>query len=305
MSHHNKQKIVDEVNKFPHHVKAEVIAALLVEKGLTPHAIEACYKGAFMRPFRKDLTRAEAKQYSDSNEILQLDLVRNGVYDLLPEGACHSQEVLSLEEGQIKALTSVYRKRKQEEAAARHFFKPFENEFFRQLMLLEQKERALLTRDKRSFSSFLVKFWQINEKLTEQQTEFLIRFLPVAKKAKGDYRIVCHILSRFLSLEVDYVINYQSVQVSEPAYRKELKLGHNLVSGLATDMLPVITFIIRGIPHKDVSLFIEGGVNRLFIFELLKYVIPIEYEIKLKLHADRKPDRAKNDFGTLGYTLMT
>ncbi|TAJ15414.1 hypothetical protein DMA11_01900 [Marinilabiliaceae bacterium JC017] len=304
MSNLNHDSVIEEISSLPFNVKAEVIAASLIEEGLAVDEIEVTNEGAFFRPFRKDVTHAQVKNSVSGDEILELFLPRNSLYDLLPEGMCHSQEVLTFDEKKISELSAVYRKRKREEVAARRFFKPIENEFFRQQVHLEQKERNLLSRKKQNFNEFLIRFWQINRALTEPQIQFFIRLFPVVKKMKGDFAVIAATLSRFFNLPVSHRLDYLPCRVTLSAQPSKRRLGHNLITGATTEHLPRVTFIFQQIPGNELPLFLEGGVNRLFVQELLKHTIPIEYETDIELIANKEDSQATESYGSLGYTMI-
>lgn len=106
-------------------VKVEVLFEALLKQRSLDENIVIKNNGLFYRKYSKDI-RNVTTDINDSN-ILNIDVSRDGIYDVLPESITHNYRGNDEREDPVQE----FKKRKKEEKEARHFYNPIENEFFR------------------------------------------------------------------------------------------------------------------------------------------------------------------------------
>ena len=90
--------------------------------------------GLFYRKFSKD--RMNISLDSNNSDVLNIDISRDGFYDVLPESFSHNFR----QSGSTTNPVEEFKIRKKEEKEARHFFNPIENELFRFRHAIEKNE---------------------------------------------------------------------------------------------------------------------------------------------------------------------
>ncbi|GAB3782982.1 type VI secretion system baseplate subunit TssG [Spirosoma horti] len=175
----------ERLNHLPVDLRAEVVLADMLEDGISPDDLIINPVGLFKRAFSRDIDRVHWVESQHSTQRwLQIDLNRSGLYDLLPEGVFHqptSPDASASTETTLREMAI----QQERERAARRFFLPIEQEFFRQRIRIEQEQRAfqfgsLLPDDMLSW------FWTLPDFLTATQRERLHYLLPVIHQMAGN-----------------------------------------------------------------------------------------------------------------------
>jgi hypothetical protein len=289
-------------------IRGEVFLSELEDAGFPTEDIDVEYRGNFLRPFRNDIMSGKAiEMYNDDFKYI-LFLSRNGIYDVLPEGLSHKQEVLKDSEKSVKQFTGIYKERKKEEAEARAFFKPFENAFFDARVELEKTEKDLLCLKQKHFFNFLSNFWRINTDLPASFQEQIIYILPFAHQIAGDFQLVSSLISKSLNLEVTYQVNYTQEEVSEVSNQLgKNRIGVNCIVGNKTAFNPVVTFEAGLISADKIGDYINNGAIAKYIDELFRYLIPMEFDAKIvwKTTPATVSDLVAKEigYGYLGYSM--
>ncbi|MFA9371100.1 MAG: hypothetical protein ACERIH_05275 [Labilibaculum antarcticum] len=294
------RKRINDLKAMPFNLKAEIIASQLYDRGVTSENLTIHMNSSFNRPFRRDVEKAQLGIDDEWDQVTLL-LSRNGIYDLLPEGVVHESNQGNGKEN-IQQLIQHHQKQKREEKEARLFFKPFENELFAILVRIERQEADLLKNQDRQFQSFLIRFWDINQDLTDSQKQFLLKVAPLAYSVKGNIAKICKILQVFLSKPVSYKRVYSCVISNILQKNKEIILGHNFIVGNSTEELPSIQFQVEGVKENEVKDYLKGGFIHKFIMEFLEYLLPAEYELEVICKTNRS--YTPIGFGVLGYSSV-
>lgn len=292
------EQAILEINKQNLDIKAEVLLAYLIQNGIPKEQLRVLHQGATHRPFTNDIKQASASH--DKNTLL-VELSRNSIYDMLPEGLIHKQ----VQEGDTKQVTDLisnYKNRKKESAKARQFFNPFENQLFKILLDLELKEQEVLYQNTAQFESFLKRFWEINEELDEEQCSFMLSILPHCKKIKGDVNEITQTLSLFLNKEILVKKGYTSIKINNKQNNQALILGRNTIIGNESNDLPFVQFIIKDVDEDELRYFIKGGKQHTFIEQFLSYTLPIELEYEISIQPLKT--KTSKGFGNLGHSSI-
>ncbi len=309
MKHEKAKNIEELIGEFPHNIRAEVLVNELIESGFLQDDIEIENVGGFFRPFRKDVSDQKIMEYKQNEFILSLLLSRYGIYDILPEGMTHAQDVVSDRKNSAKTFISVYKERKKEESDARAFFKPLENELFHQMVVLEKTEKELLFSKRVRFFNFLVNFWNINNTLKLIHQEALLYILPYVHIIAGNFQLICSCIEYFLKINANFRVVHKEFEDEGQAVQlgKNNKLGDQFIPGNKTAKLPKVIFALGPINPSEINDYINNGPVSRFILEFFEYVIPLEftYELKWLTNKVKKGKREVPEFnyGTLGFTL--
>lgn len=303
------KKIEEIISEFPHNIRAEVLVTELLESGFLHDDIEIENMGGFFRPFRKDVSDQKIIEFKQNEYILSLLLSRYGIYDILPEGMTHAQDIVSDKKNSAKTFISVYKGRKKEEAEARGFFKPIENELFHQMVMLEKTEKELLFSKRARFFNFLVNFWEIDNTLRMIHQEALLYILPYIHLIAGNFDLVCSCLQYFLKIEAKYKIVYEEFEDEGKAVMlgNSNKLGDRFIPGNKTALLPKVIFTLGPVEPSEIKDCINNGSVARFIDVFFEYVIPMEFTHQVKWLTNKSNEVRKEEpiqnFGMLGYTL--
>ena len=299
------EDVVEEISKIADNIKSEIIVAGILEAGISPREIQIENQGNFARPYSKDLLEAATIDWYRHETLLRLRLSRNGIYDLLPEGVTHRQQVLDEGSEELSTLTNWYKVRKSEEAAARKFFRPFEQEFFFHSVRLEQEEHDMLYNSSAIFHDFLADFWDIAGELQPEYEIVLLNIMPFLHEIAGDYDKITTCLSRILGVNVSYKVEHRTVHFkSENAVIGKPLLGRNFTLGSCVYAVPYSIFSIGPVAADQLATFLPGGEADKFIQKFFKYTVPFESEVITKILMD--PSSRTEDeiqFGVLGYSM--
>lgn len=121
-------------NLTPFDLRVELLFDTLLKNRNDDLDIVLKPNGVFYRKFSKD-TMNIATDVNDS-DILNIDISRDGFYDILPESITHNYR----NREQRNDASQEFKIRKKEEKEARHFYNPLENELFRFRHQIERYE---------------------------------------------------------------------------------------------------------------------------------------------------------------------
>lgn len=217
-------------NKINADFKAEVIAAELIEHGVSDEQIMILMLGSLKRTYTKDVysVEEEVSDY-DHNTYMVIKTPKEGIYDMLPEGLFHP---VSLHQSLVtqKEILEMIKLHKKQERDARRFFIPFEaaiNHLRIQMALYENRL------DKRNhygeFSEIFAGNWDIFNYLNTTQANIFVQLLPIIHDISDNYPVIETIFELILMLPVSIT----------SARRKPLLIDNPFVSSLGDNALGV------------------------------------------------------------------
>jgi len=227
--------------------------------------------GGFRRAFGRDVSGAEwVEAQQGDRRWLRLDLNRDGLYDRLPEGLFHQPTANDTKISKDEWVREMAVQQEREKAA-RLFFLPIEQEFFRQRVHIEQAERSYLPGSRSAFDSSdndLVRFWNLPPSLTPVQVHRLLYLLPLFHRIAGDADYIAACFERVLEERV-------TLQLAPPelvSFRTETaplgqwELGQSsLFDGLLADEAPVVRLTVHLSRADRVETYLPGGTGRRLI----------------------------------------
>ncbi len=283
------QDIYQELVSTYKNLKAEVLGAEILDSGqIDIEDIDIFNKSTFSRSYRRDIIDFEIDNYSSKTDRLRVNLARNGLYDILPEGLFHQQ----LKEYNALAFKEIRQKHKEEEKDARAFFAPLENEFFTQNLCIEQNERKLIDNFINLNNDFILELWGLDKTIPKVYSQKLLKLLPFAHKIAGNPDLTALALENIIKEKV--VINKRLLPFETPDSIKETKdsktLGVDFVLGMKSSsvLYPVFEIEVGPIKKNNMPKFLENGEARKIISIFLSYFIPVEIDTKLEISVQKK-----------------
>lgn len=290
---------IDRLNRLPVDLKTEVILADMVEDGISLDDVVVVPAGAFRRSVGRDLDGVEWFETSKGRKRwLRLTVNRDGLYDLLPEGVFHqptTNDPLRTKEATLREMKI----QQQREQAARQFFLPLEQEFYRQRIRLELEERRYqLDTDAVEISDHvLVQFWNLPNFLDTNQVKSVLYLLPMLHQFTGDLdrMALCleQVLDQRVSLQQQAPVT-EEIQITNSASETDgvgllgdWQLGINTVlNGVYCDVMPSIRLTIHITQPDRIMSYLPGGRQRQVVEWFNRYLFPMETSVTITLDID-------------------
>ncbi|SNR31319.1 type VI secretion system baseplate subunit TssG [Flavobacterium sp. ov086] len=302
------EDLVKEIESISYDVRAEIIANELIKSGeISPDGITVSNQGQFSRAYRKDVLGVIIQDNNyDKQEYLSLLLSRDSMYDVLPEGFVHSLSENNAEKS-VHQMIKEHKHQKKQEAEARAFFVPFEDEIFNYRTKIEGVERDFLYKLNGSKPlDFFYDFWGLSQNYPAVLVSKFIQLLPYAYQIVGDINLASNCLSSIIEEKVQYTIT-SSKEYSDESQEITLgenRLGVDLICGNNyMDYSMNVTIEIGPITNKSFENYIHNGEVKLFIDCFYEHFFPMEVEIKTILVMDQEIEAFNfNREPVLGYT---
>lgn len=283
-------------------IKAVTKVAELLESGdRDKDQVTILPLGSKRSAYARDIN-GSSSYYSESalKECLVVEVNREGLYDMLPEGLFHTP-ARSSGFSELEMMADV-QLRRSEEKDARKFFMPFEAELNHMRILLEWYENRL---DKKaSYSDLSMIFraeWKEFESLDNDQRIIWMHLLPVIQQKRNDPFFLGEFLSVLFNIPVAITLNPSAVVQVPIDENMQFKMGRG---GLGTDTVIGGSFESDGEeiqinigPADGNTLlgFLPGSPYAQLIDTVASYLVPVETAIKVELVISEE-----NRVGSLG-----
>ena len=290
-----RKEYIDHFSELPGDYRAEVFASELVSKGVSSDKMYFKLQGIFSRPIAKDISEIKLDISDNGTEQLLIELNREGLYDMLPEGIFHFRNNKGTTKDK-QAILEEIKKAREEEAHARRFFGPMENEFFQLRVLLENKKKSLFQpssiEDNREFFETL---YGNSSLLNDDQVLALLYILPIAHKIRGDISKIAECISILLR----YEIRINRVNIKPPVCLSgdnevlgKARLGIDSVAGnFFLSAQPVYDIHIGLVGKKELKSFFPEGKNHSIVHYLANFLFPAESTCRLRIHLKEEDKR--------------
>lgn len=228
------------------------------------------------------------------------------MYDALPEGFVHSLKENNADKS-VQQMISEHKHQKRQEAEARNFFAPFENEIFHYKTKIEGVERDFLHKLNASRPlEFFYDFWGLSHTYPAVLVSKFIQLLPYAYKIVGDIDMACRCLSNIIEEKVRFETT-TSKELSAEGQQITLgenRLGVDFISGKEyMDYSMNLTLEIGPIVNKPFYNYINEGEIKIFIDCFCEHFFPMEVEVKIVLLINHEIEEFNfNKQPVLGFT---
>jgi hypothetical protein len=273
-------------------LKAEVIAANMIENGVSPDRILIQMLGGSKRTFRKDVEEiAEEESEYDHREYIYIKTHKEGIYDMLPEGLFHHATLPKSATTHAEIIKALKR-HKDEEKDARAFFLPFESAINDQRIQLALNENLL---DIRLNDNKLVEIfssqWDIFQYLDARQSNVFLFLLPLLHDIRDNYEIAALMFELILQVPVNISLQAQAPIKNKSAFSSalsECRLGVNFTTGntyfeTGEDEL---LLEVGPIPGDVYSTFLPGSNNEKLLELLCDQFLPAHIDIHTEILLD-------------------
>jgi hypothetical protein len=293
--------------------KASVIAAEIIENELVAaNDLVILPLGPQQRAFAKEIAGVTVSQTDITNKkILQVQINRDGLYDMLPEGLFHRPPASSLmitEEEMVKDIID----RRDEEKQTRRFFAPFEAEINHLKTLVELYENRL---DKKNeyddLINIFLKEWKEFSCFTNKQMLILIHVLPVIHEQRNNLDFISKVLTMLFKTPVSLSYKLAAIPGKKDLVGMQTSLGGaalgiNFIAGQLIAPEEELQVTVGPISASKMIDFLPGERSAVCVDVLLSYFIPMQADTKINLLADAASQKlvvgTKHDNARLGYT---
>lgn len=309
------KKVLNLLNDLDTDFKATVKVAELFENGdFDRDQVVILPVGAKQSAYAKDIN-GFSSYYSESilKDCFIVEVNREGLYDMLPEGLFHVTPVRSSGLSDLEMMADV-QLRRNEERDARKFFMPFEVELNYMRTLLEWYENRL---DKKTsyndLSMMFGKEWKEFEYLDNDQRIIWMHLLPAIQQKRNDTRFLSELLSVLFNIPIHVVLNPSAMITIPIVESMQFKMGRGV---LGTDTVIGASFLsdqeeihIHIGPAESSKLvdFLPGTPAAHLIDTVVSYLMPVETAVKVEL-VSKQEDRvasldANSSNSFLGFTV--
>lgn len=291
--------------------RAEALIAFWLENGAVDlDHLTIQPEGTFKRAYSKDVLQIERLEAA-GKEGVKVHISREGLYDMLPEGLFHQAEQKP-QKDTAEAVEESERYRK-EEKAARQFFLPLEQEFYRQRVWLEHTElQTWLNSVRPESESIFLDFWGVDRKaFNPQQCSTLLTILPNLHEVVGNMELTAFCLEKMILEPVTIQMVPQQEVIPSEAESSVLgtaSLGVDVVLGGSwwADE-PAVEVTVGPVAAEKVNAFLPDGASYKQLEKLYGYLFPAEAKVVTAVEIEEAARGFKliadtMHSGRLGYT---
>ncbi|QJD96540.1 type VI secretion system baseplate subunit TssG [Mucilaginibacter robiniae] len=277
-------------NQLDTDFKAVTLAAELIEQGsVAADNIVILPVGPQKRAYAKEIENVTNYTSIYRNRpMLVININREGLYDMLPEGLFHqspASSVMITEEEMIKDIAA----RREEEKQARLLFAPLETELYHIRTVVELYENRL---DKKSDYDELVniflKEWREFKCFTNEQMVILMHVLPVIHEQRNNLAFIGNVLS--IMFKSHFELQYELKRTSSSTVESEHLatklgigiLGVNFIAGQVYEPEEELTITIGPVTANQMLNYLPGTRAAQALDVLLSYFIPLQTIVNTK-----------------------
>jgi type VI secretion system protein ImpH len=288
--------LLAHLRRQPFDLRVEVILAELLAHGYAFDDFLVRPVGLFARRYRRDLGTVRDEDYERGHRPVVrtvLEVHREGLYDALPQQAFHQPGTPS---PTVRAMIEDIHVQRRKEKATRLFFLPFEQEFFRFRVHIEQEERRYFTNlSARWYNAALARFWGIADSgLPPEPLTNLLYLLPLAHSIVGDLprtqRCFESVLGQPVQLRVVAPLSHPLPPAVVPAGATSggdtlgnLSLGRDLVlGGDYQETLPALEISLHKLSVTELEAYLAGGWPAKALELLCTYFVAFETDIVVR-----------------------
>jgi hypothetical protein len=305
--------ILSRIEKMEPDLKVEFILSELFSNGIQPSDVIVIPQGAFSRRYSRDLISAEEGEIMGSiNTFYNLKISRNSIYDALPEGLFHQPKLRKVNKS-IKEVAEEIKYQRETEKSSRQFFLPIEQELFKLRTFVENEERkAIIDNSTASESRAFIEFWDLPEKLEDQQLCNLLYLLPFCNTIVGNIPLTKLCFESILNDEVEINLSRPlKHQVTEKnnVRLNSINLGTDFILGETyTETIPALEIQVRIADISELPDYLNNGKKEKILHFLFNYFLPIDHDVFISIEIEEKEKSfitsTLDHEGRLGYTTF-
>lgn len=251
--------------------------------------------GLFYRKFSKD-TMNISLDVNDS-DILNIDISRDGFYDILPESITHNYR----SNDQKNDASQEFKIRKKEEKEARHFYNPLENELFRFRHSVEKYESDFFSKiNTNGIADVIRGILGIEDIIPDTLTVKMFYALMRQKENAGqNISDIKDILEKILGESISYTSrNIKLEHVFDVAEKSdEMIMGINTTLESTSEIfLKKYNFSIGPLKNPDnLPLYFENQVLQSFLNTFFNLFLPLQVQFSFEIHLNPEDEQFAMD----------
>ncbi len=276
-------------------IKAEVLASYFIEEGMDLDNIFITPAGLFKRPYSKDILNIGYKpEKSELSDCIFIEISRDGLYDLLPEGLFHQPEPGKSKKSTQEIIDEI-RKSRQDEEAAREFFLSIEKELYRARILLETEERKSVINFSRYFKKKMYfSLWENLSEVSEEYLPALFQLLPISHKVAGDIELTEICFKSILGEHVKIKTGQADRYISNTSASNTLgcsSLGTDFIIGNTfTDYGASVEVIIGPLQKNNLMDYLHAGKAANVLKVMGDYFFPVDATVTISTLLNKKEE---------------
>ena len=314
------QALLEKLRSQPFDLRLEVVLADLLAHGYSFNTFVIRPVSLFARRYRRDLgavTEETTEQWRLPK--IALEVHREGLYDALPQQLFHHPGDPEPRPG-VRAMVEDIRAQRRREKATRRFFLPFEQEFYRFRVLLEQEERRYMTNlSAQWYNEVLARFWELDGQLPPRQVTALLYLLPLAHRIVGDLARVQQVFESVLETPVQLQtvepLTFAADTPSSADHASGATLGQGqlgrdfVLSGAYQETLPALEISLHSLTPAELEVYLSPDSWQSRALQLLcRYFISFETDVVLRYEMSSESRSFQladeGETAVLGYTTM-
>jgi hypothetical protein len=293
------RRLLADLRRQPLDLRLEVIMAELIAYGYDFDDFLVRPAGLFARRYRRDLGTVSDEPFErGSRPVVRtvLEVHREGLYDALPQQVFHLPGSAAADAPPgVRAMIQDIHLQRRKEKATRLFFLPFEQEFFRFRVRIEQEERRYFTNlSARWYNEALARFWGIADcGLPPGPLTNLLYLLPLAHGIVGDLARTQLCFESVLGLPVQLrTVAPQRHALPRAALAQpttgggtlgNLALGRDLVlGGDYQETLPALEISLLGLSVAALEAYLAGEWPAKALELLCEYFVAFETDVVVR-----------------------
>lgn len=280
-------------------LKAEVVCAELVSQDIPFDNIRYIPTGSFRKSYRADIDTI-----NHSENGMDIVVNRDGLYDKIPEGVFHQTRGNS--GTRVNEMVAEHKRYKAEEKNARRFFNPFEQEFFRYSLMVEQMERNLTgsLQDENMLSLFR-RLWNIDANLPKDATQRFLNMIPWAATIKNNLLLSAQTLEFILNKSVSFeeLIKEERIISANEGILGSGALGMDATIGNYVSVpLWIWKFTINDIEEDEMITYTSDEPYGVLLKTFETFFLPLEIDALFEYNTKTMEAQSLNET-FLGYNL--
>lgn len=273
------------INQGMSDYRAELIAALLLEQGLSMEELLIIRDGAGKRGVAKDIASVQYGRYKNTDTSLVIHTRRRGLYDQLPEGLFHRTSPSPGQRSKERILADMNRQRA-EEFFIRNYFRLFETEADAHRVLSQQLE---LHYDRKNeypeYVSVFKQYWPILKDMEISKAVLFMKLIPVLPEIRLSKTRIAKAVEIILDIPVRIKsrVSSQSDRLSKSTKKLgQAALGRDFVlDGVSPLHFNDISIEIGPVPPEKLPLCMPEAPIHNILTLLLNNLLPASSSPKL------------------------
>ncbi len=285
-----KYFINNQKNLTPFDLRVELLLESLLKNKIDDSNIVFRNNGLFYRKFSKD--KMQISTDPNDSDILNIDISRDGFYDILPESVSHNYSNTD-----SNNPVQEFKTRKKEEKEARHFFNPIENELFRFKHAIEQNESLFFSSLNANGIVDIIKTILVFKKNIPDTlvVKMFYALLQQKENSKQDITEIVSILDQIIEEKITYTVtNIKLEHLSDDNEKSD-----DFIMGINTTLesyeeifLKKYTFKVGPLKNSNtLTNYFENGVMESFLNNFFNLFLPFHVQYAFEMVLKKKDEQ--------------